>query len=56
MKDMPRRRKVKLSLCLIQYHIMKIYGGQKVQFHTFLTSELDGSELSDSFLGFTPGK
>jgi hypothetical protein len=35
---------------------MKIYGGEKVQFHTFLTSALDGSKLSDSFLGFTPGK
>jgi hypothetical protein len=37
---------VKLSLCLTKYHVMKTYGGVDVYFHAFLTSALDGGELS----------
>jgi hypothetical protein len=34
----------KLSLCLTKHHAMKTHGGVEVQFHAFLTLELDGGE------------
>jgi hypothetical protein len=61
------RLKVKLSLrltkcharvlCLIKRNAMKTYGGLEVQFHTFLTSELNGGYRSASRTGrFSPGE
>jgi hypothetical protein len=48
--------KVKLSLGLTMYHAMKTNGEVKVQFHTFLTSALDGGEWSATCpVLFTPG-
>ena len=43
--------KVKLSSCLIKYHIMKTYGAMEIQLHAFLTSALYGGEQSVSHLG-----
>jgi hypothetical protein len=34
--------KVKLSLCLIKLHAMKMYGGVEVYLHEFLTLALGG--------------
>jgi len=62
--------KVKLNLCLIKnhtiedifqslikYHTTKTYGRMETELHTFLSSAIDGGELSASHLGnFTPGK
>jgi hypothetical protein len=39
-----------LSLCLIKDHTMKMYKWMNVQFHTVLTSVLDGGEQSDPCL------
>jgi hypothetical protein len=49
--------KLKVSPCLIKRHAMKTYWGAKVQFHSFLTSALDGGEWSASHPGrFTCGE
>jgi len=49
--------KVKLSLCLIKHHDIKIYGGDEVQFQVFLTSAVDAAKWSASRSDrFTPGK
>jgi hypothetical protein len=48
---------VKLSMCFIKHHTMKMYRGVEVQLHTFLTSALDGAEWSITCLGcFIPRK
>ena len=44
--------KVKLSLCLIKHHTRKTNGEEKVQLHTFVTSELYGDEWSVFCLGY----
>jgi hypothetical protein len=36
--------KTKLLLCLTKHHAMKTYGEVEVNFHAFLTSELEGCE------------
>jgi hypothetical protein len=36
--------KIKLSLCLIKHHTIRIYEGVEVYVHTFLTSALGGGE------------
>jgi hypothetical protein len=43
--------KAKWSLCVTKYHVMETYVGVEVQFHTFLTSALDGGEWSASRTG-----
>jgi len=40
--------KVNFLLYLTKYHAMKTYGEVEMQFHAFLTSELDGGEWSAS--------
>jgi hypothetical protein len=41
---------------LTKHRTVKTYGGMEVEFHAFLTSELDGGEWSASSHGrFTPG-
>jgi hypothetical protein len=44
--------KVRMSLCLISSHAMKMYEGMEVQVHAFLTSELGGGEKSGSCLSY----
>jgi hypothetical protein len=39
-----KKGNVKLFLCLIKYHTMKMDGGVEVQLHAFLTLALDGGE------------
>jgi hypothetical protein len=49
------KAKVKLLLCLIKCHILKMYGKMEVWFNAFLTSWLDGGEWSASHPScFTP--
>lgn len=43
--------KVKISLCLKEYHNIKAYRGVEVEFHAFLVLEVDGSEWSASSHG-----
>jgi len=46
-----------VSLCLTKHRAVKAYGRVEVQLHVFLTSALDGDELSDSSPGrFTFGE
>jgi hypothetical protein len=40
--------KIKVSLRLIKYHVMKTYGRAEVDFHAFLTLKLNGGEWSTS--------
>jgi hypothetical protein len=42
------KAKVKLSLCLIKHHAVKMYWGVEGHLHTFLASALDGGEWSAS--------
>jgi hypothetical protein len=42
----PLKVKTNLSLCLIKHHAMKTYWGVEVYIQEFLTSVLDGDELS----------
>jgi hypothetical protein len=49
--------KVKVSMYLPKHHAMNTYVGMEVQFHAFLTSALNGVELSVSQPGsFTSEK
>jgi hypothetical protein len=49
--------KIKLSLCLIKHHAMKMYGRVKIKLHALLTTALDGREWSASRLvPLPPGK
>jgi hypothetical protein len=48
---------VKLSLCLIKHHAMKIYTGSWRVASPFLTSDLDGGErLASRPVRFAPGE
>jgi hypothetical protein len=48
MKDNLNQVKIKLSLCIIKHHAMKMREGMKVKTQTFLTSALDGGRWSVS--------
>jgi hypothetical protein len=49
--------KVKLSLCLIKHHAMKMYKGVEVWLRAFIISALDGRERTASHPGhFIPGE
>jgi hypothetical protein len=39
--------KVKISVSLIRYHIIKAYGGVEVELHSYFTSALDGGKWLD---------
>jgi hypothetical protein len=42
---------------MLKHHAMKMYWGMEVKYHAFLTSKLDGCELSASESGgFIPVK
>jgi hypothetical protein len=43
--------KIYRVVCLIKHHIMKTYGELELWHNKFLTSALDGGELSDSHHG-----
>jgi hypothetical protein len=39
---------VKLSLCLIKHHAIRLYGAVEIYLHIFLTTDLDGTEWKES--------